>query len=211
VKAPSPAWVRESAEDLYENAPCGYLSTLPDGRILRVNRTFLDWTGYTRAELLEETRFPQLLDAGSRLFHETHLVPLLRVEGAVREIACDLRTAGGELLPLLLNATRREVPVPRSLTRDEDSTATVFRYMVLDATERRRYEADLLAARKAAEEALKRVHDLEALLPICAWCRRVQSEEGGWLALEDYLSAAGTQVTHAICLECAHKLEHQAP
>lgn len=210
MKAHSPSWIRESAEDLYENAPCGYLSTLPDGRILRVNRTFLEWTGHTRAELLEDTRFPQLLDAGSRLFHETHLVPLLRVEGSVREIACDLRASGGELLPVLLNASRREVPVPRSRAM-EGSTATVFRYMVLDATERRRYEADLLAARKAAEEALQRVRDLEALLPICAWCRRVQSEEGDWMALEDYLSTTGTQVTHAICLECAHRLERQVP
>jgi PAS domain-containing protein len=32
-------------EDLFENAPCGYISAQPDGRILRVNHTFLDWTG----------------------------------------------------------------------------------------------------------------------------------------------------------------------
>ncbi|MDQ1600457.1 MAG: hypothetical protein QOD68_1931, partial [Actinomycetota bacterium] len=31
----------DSAEDLYENAPCGYISTLPGGRIVRVNQTFL--------------------------------------------------------------------------------------------------------------------------------------------------------------------------
>ena len=31
----------ETAEDLYENAPCGYLSTLPDGTIVKVNRTLL--------------------------------------------------------------------------------------------------------------------------------------------------------------------------
>jgi PAS domain-containing protein len=42
----------ESAEELYEHAPCGYLSTLPDGRIVRVNRTFVEWVGTSRAALL---------------------------------------------------------------------------------------------------------------------------------------------------------------
>jgi len=38
----------ENAEELYESAPCGYLSTLPDGRIVRVNQTFLQWASYSR-------------------------------------------------------------------------------------------------------------------------------------------------------------------
>ena len=29
--------LEDNAEDLYENAPCGYLSTLLDGRIAKVN------------------------------------------------------------------------------------------------------------------------------------------------------------------------------
>ena len=37
--------LEQSAEDLYEHAPCGYLSTAPDGQIVRVNATFLRWTG----------------------------------------------------------------------------------------------------------------------------------------------------------------------
>ena len=36
----------QSAEDLYENAPCGYLSATPGGEIVRVNATFVRWTGY---------------------------------------------------------------------------------------------------------------------------------------------------------------------
>ena len=44
--------LEESLEDLYENAPCGYVSTLLDGTFAKVNRTFLVWTGYQREELL---------------------------------------------------------------------------------------------------------------------------------------------------------------
>ena len=42
----------ESAEDLYENAPCGYLSADADGLVVRVNATFLRWTRYRRDELV---------------------------------------------------------------------------------------------------------------------------------------------------------------
>ena len=33
------ALLEDSTEDLYDNAPCGYLSTLMDGRIAKVNTT----------------------------------------------------------------------------------------------------------------------------------------------------------------------------
>ncbi len=82
---------------------------------------------------------------------------------------------------------------------------------MLDATERRRYERDLLEARRAAEAALERVRDLESLLPLCAWCRRVRNDQGEWTKFEDYLAASGTQVTHGICTECAQQVADQVP
>ena len=62
----------ESADDLYENAPCGYVSALLDGTIVRVNRTFLSWTGYQAEELVGRRRFQALFTPGGRIFHETH-------------------------------------------------------------------------------------------------------------------------------------------
>jgi hypothetical protein len=35
----------ETPEELYESAPCGYLSTLPDGTIIRANQTCLTCIG----------------------------------------------------------------------------------------------------------------------------------------------------------------------
>ncbi len=53
---------------LYDEAPCGYLYTRPDGTLLRINATFLEWTGYDRGELLGR-RFQDLLNVGGRIFH----------------------------------------------------------------------------------------------------------------------------------------------
>src|SRR3954469_12450697 len=78
---PDEALLEESAEDLYEHAPCGYLSTMPDGRIVRANATLLEWTAETREALLGGRTFQSLLTIGSRIYYETHYAPLLRMQG----------------------------------------------------------------------------------------------------------------------------------
>ena len=58
----------ESAEELYESAPCGYVSTTPDGRIVKVNETFVGWVGCKREELLAGRRFADFLTIGGTIF-----------------------------------------------------------------------------------------------------------------------------------------------
>src|SRR3954471_19252727 len=83
----------EDPGDLYEHAPCGYLTTLPDGTIVKVNETFLSWTGYDRSDLVGRRRFRDLLTAGGRIYHETHYAPLLTMQDGVSGIAFDLLCA----------------------------------------------------------------------------------------------------------------------
>uniref|UniRef100_UPI0030FCA628 PAS domain-containing protein n=1 Tax=uncultured Nocardioides sp. TaxID=198441 RepID=UPI0030FCA628 len=64
----------DDAEDLYHHAPCGYLTTDADGRILRANATLARWLGRTTAELASMT-FVELLTPGGRIYHETHFAP----------------------------------------------------------------------------------------------------------------------------------------
>ena len=140
--APSPP--AESAEDLYENAPCGYVSSLPDGTIVRVNATFLAWTGYAGADLLRSTRLQELLAPGGRIYWETHYAPLLRMQGRVGEIAAEIVRADGRRLPVLMSSVLRS---------DDAGRPLLMRTMVFDATQRKEYERELLRARTAAEAA----------------------------------------------------------
>jgi len=142
----------EDPGDLYENAPCGYLTTLPDGTIVKVNETFLAWTGYGRGELVGRRRFRDLLSADDQIYHETHYAPLLNMQNDVHEIAFELLRADGERLPILVNST---------LGRDPAGMPRVIRTMILNATERRGYEKELLAARLAAEASERRVRVLQ--------------------------------------------------
>ncbi|MGI6873852.1 PP2C family protein-serine/threonine phosphatase [Amycolatopsis sp. 3B14] len=148
-----------AAEDLWDNAPCGYLSARPDGTIVRVNATLLNWLGY-RAEELAGRRFSDLLTAGGRLYHETHYAPLLRMQSEVREIALDLVAADGTRLPVLVNSTLRAGP----------DGVTGIRTTVFDARDRRAYERELLRTREEADRERERLTRLsrtlqETLLP----------------------------------------------
>ncbi|MGY1523883.1 PP2C family protein-serine/threonine phosphatase [Streptomyces sp. MN3] len=136
--------LEDSAEDLYESAPCGYLSTLMDGTIAKINATLLGWLGLSRKEVVGRKRFSDLLTVGGRLYHETHFAPLLRMQGHLGGVALEMRTAAGPRLPVLVTST---------LKRGSDGEPLLIRTTVFDATDRRAYEQELLRARRAAEEA----------------------------------------------------------
>lgn len=132
----------ESAEDLFEDAPCGYLSCELDGTIARVNRTFERWTGHER-EALVGRRFHDLLTPAGRIYHETHYAPLLQMQGSVREIALEVVAADGTRLPALVNSV---------VHRDAQGQPASIRTTVFDASDRRRYEQELLEARRREQD-----------------------------------------------------------
>ena len=149
------ALVDDDPQELYDNAPCGYVSTLPDGTIIKVNETLLAWTGYQRDALVGRRRLQDLLPAGDRIFYETHFSPLLRMQGKVREIAVQLLCQSGRRLPVLVNSV---------LTHDAAGAPRLIRSAIFDATERRAYEEELLAARRRAAESEARATALASAL-----------------------------------------------
>jgi PAS domain S-box-containing protein len=143
----------EDLLELYEESPCGYLSWLPDGRITRVNQTLLTWTGYTRDELLSGKKFQDLLTAPQRIYYETHYAPLLKIQGFVKEVALELNCKVRDPLPVLVNSKYHQP------TKDRDAHV---RGVFFDATDRRRYERQLLESRRSLEEMVKnRTEQLE--------------------------------------------------
>lgn len=150
VEAP----LEETAEALLENAPCGYLSLRPDGIITRVNATFLSWTGLARDDLVGRRRFIDLLTAGGRIYHETHYSPLLRMQGALREIALEIVCADGRALPVLVNTVLR---------RDADGEPVALHTTVFNASDRKQYERELLAARRREQVDRQRVERLQRI------------------------------------------------
>lgn len=156
---------------LYDRAPCGLLSVDTGGVIIGVNETLCRWLGYTRDELTGGRKLNDLLTMGGRLFCQTHLLPLLQMQGSVAEVQLELRPREGALVPVLTSAMRTRAP--NSARRDE------FAFML--SADRKKYEQELLKARRDAEAALaERNRALESL----------RSTEGQLRVLNDELVAA---------------------
>jgi len=51
--------------------------------------------------------------------------------------------------------------------------------------------------------AHQETEQLRSLLPICAWCRKIENVDGSWSDFESYLlNQQKTDLTHGICPEC---------
>jgi phosphoserine phosphatase RsbU/P len=134
----------EEYKDLFENAPCGYLTIGPDGRISKVNATLEAWTGFSADKLIGQ-RLHQFLNMAGRIYFETHIAPLLRMQGFFNEFALDFETAAGQRLPVIANAAER---------RNSDGTVLFTALVVIKATDRRRYERELIDSRSELQKGL---------------------------------------------------------
>ncbi|WP_432118129.1 PP2C family protein-serine/threonine phosphatase [Streptomyces sp. bgisy032] len=147
------ALLEDGADELYESAPCGYLSTLMDGTVAKINNTLLDWLGLDRAAVVGRKHFTDLLTVGGRLYHETHFAPLLRMQGELRGIALEMRCEDGARLPVLVSAV---------VKYGTEGEPLLIRTTVFDASDRRAYEEELLRRRQEAERARAEAEQLRA-------------------------------------------------
>jgi hypothetical protein len=116
------------------------------------------------------------LNIAGRIYYETHFAPLLRMQGAFNEVALDLVGGNGKVVPVLVNAVERW---------DASGALLFTRITVFNATDRRRYEQELLGARKVAEEANAQLRELNATLEA-----RVAAEVKDRLEAEENLRQA---------------------
>lgn len=53
------------------------------------------------------------------------------------------------------------------------------------------------------EEALSKVKQLQGLLPICSYCKRIRDDQNYWQQVESYISVhSGVQFSHSYCPDC---------
>lgn len=135
-------------DPLLDQAPFGFLVARDDGSVEAANQTIGEILGTTADELIGR-HVDNLLTAPSRIFYQSHFFPILKLQGKVSEVYATLISAnGGEDVPVLLNASRRETPDgPRN------------DWAVIPMRTRNEYENEILKARKAAEDASRAKDD----------------------------------------------------
>ncbi|HEX5746470.1 MAG TPA: ATP-binding protein [Archangium sp.] len=135
-------------DDALNTAPCGVFSFTDDGTLVAVNGTLAEMLGYGTGELVGG-RVESFLTLASRMFYQTHLFPMLRMQGKAEEIFLSLRSRSGESIPVLLNAVRKE-----------HEGGVVNQCALIPVRNRGKYEDELLAAKRTAEEALRNNEEL---------------------------------------------------
>ena len=145
--------IGEDLEDFFETAPCALLSLTPDSKVFQANKILGAWLERDPVDLVG-MRFQELLSFGARIAYETHLSPLLRMQGHVHEIALDLLATDGSRVPMFGNAAEK---------RNSDGSLFSTRFALFKAVDRRAYERGLLKASVEAEAALEKEHETALL------------------------------------------------
>jgi len=133
--------------DLLDQLPCAVLVTDPSGRVVAANAELATLAGAPVGHWVGGA-MDALLPPASRIFMQTHVWPMLLRDGRVSEILLQVVDAQQRRLPVLLNCRRGRGP-----------QADTFIWTLFAATERHRFEAELVQARNRAEAAAQALAD----------------------------------------------------
>lgn len=158
-------------EDLYERAPCGYHSLDRRGLIVRMNQTELNWLGYRADEVIGKKHITDLLsEQGRVIFHE--LFPRFLRTDQLIDLELDFVRKDGSLLPVVVSA---------SAVRDGAGNYVMSRSTVFDATERRKFESELV--RQAHTDVLTGIGNRRQFFELAARELSRSNRSGSPLAL----------------------------
>ncbi|MBY0524238.1 MAG: PAS domain S-box protein [Gemmataceae bacterium] len=133
--------------DLYDQAPCGYHSVGPDGTLVAMNRTELQWLGYPAEAVIHHRRFADLVSLPTR---QTYLAAFASIKehGLAADVEFEMVRHDGTTFPVLFNATS---------VRGPDGGFLRTRATVVDLTQRKHAEA---AAQRLNVELERQVAEL---------------------------------------------------
>lgn len=185
--------------DLFDNMEELVACFGPRAEFLYANRACCEALGRTEAELrtltthdvLHPDDYPSCAAAHARLLQGEAF------EGLVFRI---VTRSGEELIveggsnPQFDEAGR--VVAVRAIYRDVTAQRAA-------AVELRRLQDELQARVNELEAALTQVKELEGLLPICSWCKKVRDDGDHWQEIEKYISShTRAHFTHGVCPGC---------
>lgn len=123
-------------QHLFQSSPAAIcLSTLAQGLILEVNESWIQLTGFTRAEALGRTTMD--LGLWLTLDQRTELVEQARRLGGARNVETQFRTKSGEVRVALMSVEIVDLGLQRCLI-----------YTIADITEKKRLQAQFLRAQR---------------------------------------------------------------
>jgi PAS domain S-box-containing protein len=170
-----------------------FLTRPADGAILYANPAACRLFGYTLDEL--------------RALGRSAVVDL--ADPRIREaLAQRLETGRFQgVLPLRRKDGSRFAAALSSAVYTDSSGEQRSSLFVWDLTEQAQREEALRVMNAELSRALAEAQQLQGILPICSYCKRIRNTAHSWQPVEEYIAAhAPVEFTHSICPTC---YEHQ--
>lgn len=135
-------------QELYDHAPCGYLSVRQDIYLSAINQTLLNWLGYQREEVIGKLKFEDLLTHQSReIFLESFEKDFEKYkrEGIVNGLEFNFLRKDGSEFPVVVNSMA---------VFDEQGQFLQSRTTVFDNTERVKNETKFRSVLESSPDAM---------------------------------------------------------
>ena len=130
----------ETFDEFLKSSRVGYIYATPDGKITRANDRVAKWLNVEPASLTG-TAISDHFPISGKIYFQTHLVPLLKMQGFFEEVALELAPSNASRIPVLVTGVERT---------NEKGAPLFIRMALLPAIERRKYERNIVAAKSAA-------------------------------------------------------------
>ena len=159
-----------------------------NGHFKRLNAAWERTLGFTREELMARP-FIEFVHADDR---ERTLKQNAEVRGGGQAVGFENRylCKDGSHRWFLWNAVPQRV-------------GGVIYSCARDITARKQADAERAELVRKLEASLAEVRVLQAILPICMYCKRIRDDENDWQTVESYMSShTATRFSHDVCPAC---------
>ena len=177
--------------ELFENANDLIQGVAPDGTVQFVNRAWREAFGYSE----EETKVLNLMDL-------IHPGSMSHCRGIFHRVIGG--TPARNIEAVFVTKDGREIILEGSADcHFVDGKPTTTRAIFRDVTDKKRAEEKLRKANEELIRALAEVKQLEGLLPICMYCKKIRNEDDTWQEVESYVrQRTEADFSHGICPCC---------
>jgi PAS domain S-box-containing protein len=129
--------------EILNNSLIGYFTCLKDFTIVKTNSTFANWLDIEREEIEMKLKWTDFLSLNSKVLLETHYLMLLSLQKNIKDMPIDFVNKNGSKF----NTLTTMLPIV-----DKNNRVEGYQCLIIDITQRKKYEQQLLNAKIEAEE-----------------------------------------------------------
>jgi PAS domain S-box-containing protein len=186
--------LRAFNENILHSVGEGIALTDVDGRLIFMNPRGAAIIGYTPEELIGQNWRPFV---APETLARAEAEAASRPQGAVSQYETFGISRDGRQIPLIVSS--------RPLFEGERFVGTLAAFV--DITERKRAEEERERLIAELKEALANIKTLKGLIPICASCKKIRTDEGYWQQVDVYIrDHSEVEFSHGLCPDCLKKL-----